>query len=870
MQPHGWASGDPTMSQRHRSRLTALAALGAALSVLGLGLASPPPSWATSYSARGAFDEGGVNSGVAVDQAADDVYVANFFEPHGLEKFDASGKPLDEAFAEGSLESIFSGVAVDPENHNVYAYRDNHSTGEAKIATYPPTGGTPIRSFVVTGGTLSVHIGSDAAGDVYYPNATSKQVEVFAPTAEGAASRVFTLEGTGAAALVEPTGVAVDSVRSKAYVIDSGNGGANPGRVQVFGATGGYESTLDEGGSKAVTVDPVNGDVFVLDLSSEGSCATLSSPCYRVRGYHSGETTAFAEFGAGKIMANANFPDSIAVDHSTESVYVADIESRKTWIFRPGTSPLVTYPTEASERVTGLAAFEATLHGEVNPQGNETFCHFEYGTSTVPYEHSVPCQQPGYPPELVGEGSRFRPESVTVTGLEGNTTYHFRLVATTAGGEVVDGADQTFTTRESAPTLGGVAASDVTQGDVHFNATINAQHLDTKYWFDYSRLPLEDASACTPSVPYASAPATPTDLGEGSAPEAVSLDLAGAPVVLHPGMGSRELQPNTAYRFQVVAENAAGRSCGPEATFLTLPPDPLAGTGAASGITQTTASLAGTVTPGSTGPNSDTTWRFQYGTDTSYSSGSVPTTPGDAGMGTSAVAVATSLGGLAPNTTYHYRLLASNANADPAADPAAAPQLVHGADHTLATLPAEPLVSQPTILSETEATLEGHANPSGHPLQYRFDYGASSAYGQSTPLAPAGEGTEYAPVSATLTRLTPGVTYHYRLVAVGAGGETFSPDATFTLYAPAPAQGGNPFAPGTSAAAPLPTFPLLSPPLFPPATESGHGSTPLTHAQLLAKALRACAKKPKKKRARCFAQAKKRYGTTKKAGRRRR
>jgi DNA-binding beta-propeller fold protein YncE len=828
----------------------------AALCALGLSLALAPAAHATTYSVEGAFDEGHANLGVAVDQTTGDVYVNNFFESSGTEKFSSAGQlEAPTPFATGN--ELF-GVAVDPLNENVYVY--NAETQE--IQTYPPAGVTPLGSFKVPSAGGVVEIASDSNGDVYFPDKEANTVLKFSPTGTLEA----TIEGQApAGAFSAPQGVAVDA-SGNVYVADTGN----KRTVRIEAGTG-TQSVIDTGGTQDVAVDPVSGDVFALDLNEEGNCEPLptTEPCYRVRAYHNGETTPFAEFGAGTIN-NAGAPNHIAVDHSTSKVYVSDF-NHKVWIFAPGTPPKVAYPTPSA---TGVTATEATLHGEVNPQGNETSCHFEYGT-TEAYGTSVPCQ-----PELVGEGSKFKPEAVTISGLEGNTEYHFRLVATTAAGGLVHGADQTFTTSQAPPVVfaSSVLASNVTQNDVFFNATLNPQHLDTHYYFNYGLHPFEDsASACVPpgTVPYATAPATPVDIGTAhSIPEeaaglAVSpFDLAGATVLLHPGMGSRELQPNTVYHFQVVAENSKGAGCQPEATFITLPPDPLASTGAASAITQTAANLAGTVTPGSTGPNSDTTWRFQYGIDTGYTGGSVPATAGDAGVGTSAVPVSTALAGLAPNTTYHYRLVASNANHDPAANPAAAPQLADGADHTFTTPPAEPLLDQPSSLTETTLTLDGAVSPDGHDLHYSFQYGPTSGYGQSSPTEDAGEGANLTVVGVNLASLTPGVTYHYRLVVIGAGGENYSSDSTFTLYPPVPAQTGNPFSPGQSTTPPFPTMPLLSTPTFlPPPTET----TPpppkrVTNAQKFAKALKACKKLKKKSiRTKCEEEAKKKYRTNAKA-----
>jgi hypothetical protein len=833
------------MMHAHRLTSTVLAALCA----LGLSLAGAAAAHATSYSLKGAFDEnhGEYPLGVAVDQSNDRVYVADYVE--GVFQFESSGTLVPpEPFSTGYPSYYYTaGLAVDPENQNVYAY-EPFSSPSPEIFTLNSSG-SEIRHFALTGGNAFVQIASDAAGDIFYPNQAEKTVQEFAPEAEGGSpTPVLTIAGAGAHELVEPKSVAVDSERGKVYVVDAGNGGATPGRVQVFNAvSGAYESTLDEGGSQDVAVDPVSGDVFVLDLGSSG---------YHVVAYHTGESTPFASFGQGPI-ATGTFTDHIAVDHGTSDVYVSvSGEHHKVWIFAPGTPLEVTYPPLPGERVTSLTGSEATLHGEVNPQGKEATCYFEYGTSEA-YGNTTPCQ-----PEAVGSGSKPVPVSTTISGLEGNTEYHYRLLAKTSGGEVVAGADETFTTLQAPPAVSGLFASGVSQGDVTFNAMVNPQHLDTTWYVNYATLPL--GSSCAPVVPFASVPATPLDMGAGSALEAVSLELAGSSVLLGSGLASGALAPNTVYHYQLVAHNEAGTECASEGIFTTLPPDPTASTDAASQVTQGTATISGSVTPGSSGSNSDTTWSFQYGTDTSYGSGSVPATPGDAGMGTSAVVVETALSGLEPNTTYHYRLVASNANSDPEANPAVAPQIVYGADRTFTTPPVEPLLGQSSGLGETAVTLNGEVNPAGHDLRYVFQYGPSSQYGLSTPVQDAGEGAVLTEVSAALADLAPG-TYHYRLVAIGAGGaESYSADSTFTLYAPPPAPGANPFSPGQSIPAPFPTPALLNTPATPPPTETTGTTTTtpksLTNAQKLAKALKACARKPRQKRATCEKQARRTYG----------
>lgn len=77
---------------------------------------------------------------------------------------------------------------------------------------------------------------------------------------------------------------------------------------------------------------------------------------------------------------------------------------------------------------------------------------------------------------------------------------------------------------------------------------------------------------------------------------------------------------------------------------------------------------------------------------------------------------------------------------------------------------------------------EGHEESSSEEATYRFEYGETESYGSSTPLeASIGGSFEDRTVSASLTGLLPGRTYHYRVVVSNAAHETTDgPDETFT------------------------------------------------------------------------------------------
>ncbi len=89
------------------------------------------------------------------------------------------------------------------------------------------------------------------------------------------------------------------------------------------------------------------------------------------------------------------------------------------------------------------------------------------------------------------------------------------------------------------------------------------------------------------------------------------------------------------------------------------------------------------------------------------------------------------------------------------------------------TLPASAMLT-------ATATLHGTVNPNSDATNYFFEYGTTASYGQSTPVISAGSGALAVPVSANLTGLLPGYTYHFRLVATNSNGPSYGNDLNFS------------------------------------------------------------------------------------------
>jgi hypothetical protein len=128
------------------------------------------------------------------------------------------------------------------------------------------------------------------------------------------------------------------------------------------------------------------------------------------------------------------------------------------------------------------------------------------------------------------------------------------------------------------------------------------------------------------------------------------------------------------------------------ATAIADPPK--ATTGGTTNITQSSATLHGKANPKG---NASSAY-FQYGTLRTYGA---TTPPQSVGSGNRGIAVAAPVGGLSPNTRYHYRLVVQWGN-----------RVVFGEDHTFRTA-KQPLAATPDrVRSGQSSTLSGNLSGS--------------------------------------------------------------------------------------------------------------------------------------------------------------
>jgi hypothetical protein len=261
---------------------------------------------------------------------------------------------------------------------------------------------------------------------------------------------------------------------------------------------------------------------------------------------------------------------------------------------------------------------------------------------------------------------------------------------------------------------------------------------------------------------YGSSESCTPEPGSGSSPVEVSAELTG-------------LAPNTTYHFRISATNTGGTSNGSDETFKTPPSRPTVVSKAASLVTLTTASLHATVNPNG-GAVSEC--KFEYGTTKSYGK-SASCTPSP-GSGSSPVEVSAALTGLTSNTTYHFRISATNAGGTS-----------KGIDQKFTTDTPTVATEPASSVTQSGATLNATVDPNGERVsECTFEYGTTSAYGSSAPCSSLpGSGDSPVEVSASLSGLSANTTYHFRISATNASGPSKGADETFKTLANCTAEG---------------------------------------------------------------------------------
>lgn len=188
-----------------------------------------------------------------------------------------------------------------------------------------------------------------------------------------------------------------------------------------------------------------------------------------------------------------------------------------------------------------------------------------------------------------------------------------------------------------------------------------------------------------------------------------------------------------------------------------------------------TAVLTGKVVPN----GAQTSYWYEYGRTASLGS---RTAAQGIGSGFAQINAPAYITGLAAHTTYYYRLSAQNALGT-----------VNGAMYTFGTNDnpppqgAAPTVrtSAATDVARTGAQVNGQVDPNRVQTSYWFEYGETSALGNTSAFVSAGTGDVSMNVSAILANLKPLTKYYFRVNAQNQYGTVNGSILNFTTKGPA-------------------------------------------------------------------------------------
>lgn len=264
------------------------------------------------------------------------------------------------------------------------------------------------------------------------------------------------------------------------------------------------------------------------------------------------------------------------------------------------------------------------LHGEPRSccAGNFSTNVFVTSSATLP----VPAFSFGN--SVAGENPpNYLDRAIVEVELTGITYFNYRMYSGDGRGGSIAG----FQVRDiSAPLVTTLPATTITSNAAVLNATVDPNNTAAKAYFQFG---------------------TTTNYGSFT----VTNNLTATNIALAVSNSISGLSPGTTYHFRVVGTSSLGTNFGTDLTFTTSPLLPTVTTLAATTITTNSAMLNGTVNPG----NGVTAAYFQYGLTTNYGSF---TATNLLAAGNTTLALTNTVTGLAPETTYQFRLVASNSS----------------------------------------------------------------------------------------------------------------------------------------------------------------------------------------------------------------
>jgi hypothetical protein len=161
---------------------------------------------------------------------------------------------------------------------------------------------------------------------------------------------------------------------------------------------------------------------------------------------------------------------------------------------------------------------------------------------------------------------------------------------------------------------------------------------------------------------------------------------------------------------------------------------------------------------------------FEYGAAAGEYTSSTACSPAAPISGSQPVTVQATLTGLAPRTTYRYRLVSTSSKEKPSAD------------DTFFTS-TRPLVEEETlgVAGGDEAVVSASVDAAGLSTAYKVEYGAGTAYGTATPETQLGAPETPSNITVRIPGITGGEEYHFRVTAMNSFGTSSGAEIGFVV-----------------------------------------------------------------------------------------
>ncbi|MEN9647282.1 MAG: hypothetical protein RLY57_86, partial [Candidatus Parcubacteria bacterium] len=434
------------------------------------------------------------------------------------------------------------------------------------------------------------------------------------------------------------------------------------------------------------------------------------------------------EYGSTASYGSVSTSNTLTTSHS---ITLTGLTDNTTYHFRVGgadvagnisTTSDATFTTNVAPDIAA-PVISSVASSTTDVTATITFTTNESASSTIQYGTNISYGS-------ASTSATTTSHTFNLTGLSQSTTYHFRINARDAAGNLATSTDYTFTTiatpDTTAPVISSIASS---------------------------------TAVATATVSWTTDESSDSKVSYGTVSGIYTTSTSSASLTTSHSLGITGLSASTRYYYVVVSKDASNNyaTSSENSLLTTAAPDTTAPviSSVASSTGVTTATITFTT-------NEAASSTVEYGLTTSYGSASTSATT---------TSHTFNLSGLSAATTYHFRINARDA----------AGNLRTSGDYTMLTA-AIPDTTEPTITligtstTQTTATINFTTDEAATSV---VQFGTTSGYGSSVSISPAT--TTH---TVTFSGLANGTEYHYKITVTDGSSNVASTSDDVLTTAP--------------------------------------------------------------------------------------